>query len=836
MLSFRQLIDEIAQDVRYALRGIRKSPGFAAAVIVTLAFGIGANAAMFGIVDRLMFRPYPFLADPAHTHRLYFQQTFRGVRRTSYNGLQYTRYTDIKQWTSSFSNFAAFSTPNIAVGVGESARERRIGAVSAGFWSFFAAQPVLGRFFTAAEDTTPRGADVAVLGYGFWQSEFGGAPDVVGKTIEISNFTATIIGVAPKGFAGVISQGDQPALYVPITTYRGWQDIGSSEPDNYYMKYNNGWVSIMVRRKPNVSLEVANADFTQAYRKSYEKERGFSTNNTPIELANPVGVVSAMKPGAGPDPSLEARTTLWVTGVAAIVLLIACANVANLFLARTIRRHREIAVRLALGVTRRRLIAQTLTESLLLSLFGSVAGLLVAYWGGAGIRRLLVQSQNAPLEVFTDWRTIGVAAGAAMIAALLTGLAPALLSGRADVAKSLKAGAREGSYQRSPARSGLLVLQGALSVVLLVGAGLFVRSLDNVRSMRMGYDAEPVLFVTRNMRFMELDSAARVALRDRLVESARGIPGVISAAWINTVPFWSNSSTNLFVTGIDTVARLGRFTYQVSTAEYFDVMGTRIVRGRNFTRDDRGGAPRVMIISEGMAGVLWPNEVALGKCVRIRADTMPCTTVVGIAENMVQNDLTATNHYSYYLPADQFNPGGGNGLFLRMRGDPRQYQETVRKTLQAVMPGQSYVTVMPLLDIIDSARRSWQLGATMFVAFGVLALVVAAIGLYGVIGYNVSQRMHELGVRVALGAQSADILRLVVGQGMAFALAGVVLGAGLALFAGRWVQPLLFQQSARDPIVFAVVGAIMLVVALAASASPAARAAKADPNAALRAE
>ena len=836
MRPLRQFLDDLAQDLKYAFRGLRKSPGFAAAVIVTLAFGIGANAAMFGIVDRLMFRPYPYLADPGHTHRLYFQQTFRGERRTSSSGLQYTRYTDIKQWTTSFSNFAAFTTPNLAVGVGESARERRVAAVSAGFWGFFTARPVLGRFFTEAEDVTPRGADVAVLAYGYWQSEFGGRADVLGKVIQVANFSATVIGVAPPGFVGTISQGDPIALYVPITTYRGWADQSSTEPDNWYKKYNNGWVSIMVRRKPSVSIEQANADFTQAYRKSYLKERGFSPNSTPIDLVKPAGVVSAMKPAAGPDPSLEARTALWVTGVAAIVLLIACANVANLFLARALKRQREIAVRLALGVTRSRLVKQTLTESVVLSLIGCAVGLLVAYWGGAGIRRLLVQQQDAPLEAFTDWRTIGVAIGAAMICAVLTGLAPAFVSRSGDVSKTLKAGSREGSYQRSPVRSALLVLQGALSVVLLVGAGLFVRSLDNVRSMRIGYDAEPVLYVQRSLRGLPLDSTARVALRNQLVEKARSIPGVAAAAWVNTVPFWSNSSTALFVAGIDTVARLGRFTYQVTTKEYFDVMGTRILRGRNFTDGDRNGAERVMIVSEGMARTLWPNADPLGKCVRVNRDTMPCTTVVGVAEEMVQNDMSAKNAYTYYLPLEQFRPAEGNGLFLRMGGDPKSHQEAVRKTLQSVMPGQTYVTVMSLFDIVDGARRSWQLGATMFVAFGFLALLVAAIGLYGVIGYNVAQRMHELGVRVALGAQARDILRLVVGQGMAFAIAGVVLGIGAAVVASRWIQPLLFRQSAKDPIVYAIVAAIMLLVALAASASPAARAAKADPNSALRAE
>ena len=830
------IVDDIRQDLRYALRGLRKSPGFAAAVVVTLAFGIGANAAMFGIVDRLMFRPYPYLKDAAHTQRVYLQQSFRGVMSTQYSGIQYTRYTDIRNSTRSFSHMAAFTTPNTAVGMGDMAKERRIAAVSASFWDFFAARPEIGRFFTSAEDTTPRGADVAVLSYPLWQSEFGGRPDVLGQRLKVSNVDAEIIGVAPPGFVGV-SDLDPPVVYMPITTYRGAL-VSPADPDptNWFTRYNNGWVNIMARRKPDVTVEQANADVTQAYRASYQKELGFSPSGTPIDLFKPHGLVSAMKTGAGPDPSLEARTALWVTGVAAIVLLIACANVANLFLARALRRRREIAVRLALGVTRSRLVMQTLTESLVLSLIGSAVGLLVAYWGGAAIRRILISNQNAPIEVFTDWRTLGVAIGAAMIAAVLTGIAPSLLSIRGDLAKTLKAGSREGSYQRSYARSGLLVLQGALSVVLLVGAGLFVRSLSNVKSMRIGYDATPVLYVGRNMRGLSLDSAARVALRNQLVEQARSIPGVAAAAWINTVPFWSNSSTRLTVAGIDTVARLGRFTYQVTTKEYFDVMGTRILRGRALSDEDRAGAPRVMVVADNMARVLWPNEDPIGKCVRVGADTNPCTTVVGVAENMIQNDLSTTTGFTYYLAADQYNPGSGNGLFLRMNGDPRKQVETVRKALQSVMPGQSYVTVQPLIDIIDGARRSWKLGATMFAAFGVLALLVASIGLYGVIGYNVTQRMHELGVRVALGAQQKDILRLVVGQGMAFALAGVILGGVAAFAASKWIQPLLFRQSAKDPLVYALVGAIMLVVALAASASPARRAAKADPNSALRAE
>lgn len=831
MTSPRQLLEELAQDLRYAARAIRKSPGFAAAVILTLGLGIGANAAMFGIVDRLMFRPFAYLREPELVNRVYLRSTYRGTTTTNWS-TEYTRYLDLGRWTTSFDLWSGFAPRQMAVGLGDGARERTVAAVNATFFRFFDARPALGRFFAAEEDTTPRGADVAVLGYGFWQSEFGGR-NVLGQVLQVGNISATIIGVAPEGFAGV-NDTDPPAAYIPITTYAG-STLNERTNPRYYKTYNWGWMEMMARRKPGVTVEQASADLTQAYVRSWNAQRAMESSLTPAEIAKPTAIAGAMKVGAGPEPSLEARTALWVTGVAAIVLLIACANVANLFLARALRRQREIAVRLALGVTRRRLMMQTLTESLVLSVLGSVAGLVVAQWGGLGIRRLLIRSENASLDVLTDWRTLGVAVGVALVAGLLTGLAPALLSGRGDLTKALRAGVREGTHQRSGTRVALLVLQGALSVVLLVGAGLFVKSLQHVKAMRIGYDAEPVLLVSRNMRGLDLGDSARVRLGRELLAAAQAIPGVEAASYVSSVPFWSTSSTGLYVAGIDSVQKLGRFTYQTATTDYFRAMGTRILRGRGFTAEDRANAPPIAIVSESMARVLWPGKDAIGQCMRVRADTMPCTTVVGIAEDIVQNDLTSTQRYQYYLPLEQV-PSSASYVLLRMRGDPAAQQETVRKALQRVMPGESYVTVKPFAEIVSGQRRSWQLGATMFVGFGVLALIVAAVGLYGVIGYNVTQRMHELGVRVALGAQARDILRLVVGQGVRLAAAGVALGIALAYGASRWIEPLLFQQSARDPLVYGVVGGVLVLVALAASAVPAQRAARADPNTALRSD
>lgn len=823
-------LDQSWQDVRYALRGFRRSPGFTATVIITLALGLAANVAMFNVVDRLMFRPLAYLRDPATVHRIYWQWQDRGNMTTSMS-TQYARYLDLRKWTGSFSHSAGFSERDLAVGVGESSRELRVGAVSASFFDFFDAHPALGRFFGADEDVTPRGADVAVLSHAFWLSAFGGR-DVRGESLQVGNVRATIIGVAPLGFNGV-NDANPPAIYIPITTFAG--STGTGDSTTYFSKYQWGWMHVLVRRKPTVTVQQAEADATQAFRASWEAGRADQPANPPLETAKPRVVVSSVRPGGGPDPSLEARTALWLMMVAGIVLLIAAANVANLVLARAHRRQRETAVRLALGVGRSRLLMQSVTENLLLALSGGAASLVVAQWAGEAIRRMLIATGTAPVPVFTDWRTVGVTSCLAVATGLLIGLVPLSLSG-GDVTKTLRGGACAGVSQGMRLRSVLLVAQAALSVVLLIGAVLFVRSLEAVRAIPMGYDADRVLLVNRIIRGPGFNEAAQRQTRQVLLSTAQSMPVVESAAWASSAPFVSTSSTNLYVPGIYSVEPLGIFTYQATTVDYFRTMGTRILRGRGFTPEDRAGAPDVAVVSASMAGALWPQQDAIGKCFRMRSDTAPCVTVIGIAEDMVQRDLTGRQRYHYYVSIDQYTRTWGIGMLIQSRDDPSRQAEHIRKALQRVMPGASYVTVRPLREIVRDARRSWQMGATMFVGFGVLALAVAAVGLYGAIGYDVAQRRHELSVRVALGAQRSTILWLVVGRSVRVALAGAALGAVAVVLASRWLQPLLFQQSATDPLIYGGVGALLIAVAVSASALPAFRAAKADPNSALRAE
>ncbi len=829
-------LETIGQDLRYALRGLRAKPGFTFAVVLTLALGIGANAAMFSVVDRMLFRPPPYLADPATAHRIYFPRMFRGTE--FYGGsVPFAEYEDVARWTHSFSRLAMFADENLAVGVGDAAREMPIGVVTASFFDFFDASPAIGRWFGTREDSPPDGTPVAVLGYGYWQQRFGGRRDALGSTIQIGSVVYTIVGVAPRGFAGMWPARPR-AAYIPFSVYAS--SVVRSNPflrkEIWNRTYHWSFAQVMARRRPNVSIESANGDLTAAVRRSWEAERTASPRLPPLDVIRPRGVVASILAERGPNESSFAKVATWIGGVALVVLIIACANVANLLLARALRRRREIAVRLALGVSRARLLSQLLAESLILALLGGMAGLLVAYWGGSLLRAEFLP-REAELAVLGDSRTLFFAAAIALGAGVLTGIAPVFQSRRADLTSDLKAGAREGTYHRSTTRVALLVLQGALSVLLLVGAGLFVRSLRNVQSMRLGFDVDPLLLVYPNMRGIVLDSTRATALRRDLLDAAVNTPGVTHASLEVSVPFWSNWEVELYVTGIDTVSRLGDFRLNAVSPDYFATMGTRILQGRGITDADRDGAPRAMVVSQAMARTLWPGKNAIGQCVRVNADTVPCTYVVGVAEDIKTQSLADAREKDaglfYYLSAPQWHPDRA-GLFVRVRGDAAEHAEAIRRALQRVMPGTSYVTVTPFSDIVGDEMRSWRLGASMFLAFGLLALVLAAIGLYSVIAYNVVQRTHEMGVRVALGAQIADVVRLVVSDGMRLGVVGIVIGAAGALLGARWVKPLLFQESAHDPLVFGAVIGALLVVALAASLVPALRASRVDPNVALR--
>src|SRR5438874_9783045 len=824
-------MDILLQDRRYSLRTLKKSPGFTLGVVLTLALGIGANVTMFSVVDRMLFRPPPLLHDPAATHRVYLAETYRGKEQAS-GSLQYARYVDLTSWTTSFSRTAAFTEEDLAIGVGAEAREMRVGIVSASFFGFFDAPPVLGRYFTAAEDTPPNGTPVAVLAFAFWQTRYGGRNDVLGSPLQIGPTVYTIVGVAPEGFFGLWPT-QRPVAFIPVSCHASAWAAMRLRNESWWTTYHWQWLSMLVQRKPGASVATADADLTNAFLRSYAAQRPGSPGLTPAEIARPRAFVASVLSERGPNESSFAKVATWISGVALIVLLIACANVANLLLARALRRRREIAIRLALGVSRARLLSQLFTESVLLAVLGGLAGVVVAEWGGAVLRAQFL-AKSSEVSVMGDARTLLFGGVAALCAGLLTGLAPALTQ-HADVAGDLKAGAREGTFQRSRVRIALLVLKGALSVVLLVGAGLFVRSLRHVRVIPLGYDVDPVLLVDLNLRGTQLDSARNVELRRELLETAQAIPGVEHASRQLTVPFWSTWDMDLHVAGIDSVHRLGEFDLNAVTPQYFSTLGTRLLRGRGIEAQDGAHAPQVMVVSDAMAKALWPGRDPLGKCVRVGADTAPCSYVVGVAENIKSQQLGDDPGLFYYLSTAQWHPGQG-GLFIRTRGEGARYVETIRRRLQQVMPGAACVTVTPLRDILGEQTRSWQLGATMFLAFGALALALAAIGLYSVMAYTVAQRTQEMGVRASLGAQERDLIKLVITEGLRVGVVGIVIGVMMALAGGQWLGPLLFQESPHDPLVFGFVTVVLLGTTVLASFVPSRRAARVDPMVALRYE
>ncbi len=822
------LAEQLWRDLRHVIRGLRARPVFTIGVAGTLALGIGANAAMFGIVDRLMFRDPAGLREPARVRRVYLQWTEDGERRTDRN-MAFPRYRDFVRDARTVDAVGAFQVRTVALGRGEESREARAAVVSASYLGFFDAPPALGRWFTALEDDAPAGAEVVVLGYDYWQTRYGGRRDVLGQTLQVDRMTATIVGVAPPDFSGVADEGE-PSVFVPMSAF-----AHSMRGTGYVESYNWGWLELLVRLRPGVTVEEASADMSRALVSSWRREDKRLVDDKRLAAAQPEVLLAPLHLGRGPDASLDARVALWLTGVALLVLLIACANITNLFLSRAVARQREVALRLALGVGRLRLAWQVLLESLVLGVLGGLGGIVLARYAGGTLRALLLPD-SPDLAVFADVRTMVYAFGLALLASIATSIVPAVMATRIDVSHALKAGGRGASPRRSRLQRSLVIVQSALSVLLLVWATLFVRSLQRAESHRLGYDVETLLFAEVSMRGTQVDSGSAVALLARLDEAAREIPGVTKVAMTTSVPFWSSESRGLIVAGVDSLRRLGRFTLQAGSGEYFAATGTRIVAGRALGDEDRAGTMPVAVVSEGMARAVWPGRSALGECFRLDDASSPCRVIVGIAEESAMQSLAPTREFTYYLPVSQFPEAASPQYFIRVADAHNLPIAALRSRMQRELPGAAYVNVVPMSELLAPQYRGWRLGATMFAAFGGLALLVAALGLHSLVAYETAQREKELGVRLALGASRKRLLQLIVGQGTRLAMIGVVIGVGLALALSGAMSGLMFEQSTRDPVVFGGIALGLVVVAVLASLVPGWRATRVDPAMSLRSD
>ena len=815
-------------DLRYTLRSLARSPGFVVAAVACLAIGIGANATMFGIVDSLLFRAPPHVVDAEEVRRLYLRRTFPGLGERVNAGHAWPDYEMLLRDTVSYARVAASTGGEVVIGRGAEGRSAQGLYVTPSYFPLLGVRPALGRFFAEAENAPPSGSLVAVISYGSWQREFGGEASVLGKTIVADARTYTIIGVAPEDFTGA---GLTPLeIWLPVRTRSG--DFWSPEA---YASRNYVWIQILARLKPGVVPERAAAVATTTYR----QETADRENNDP----NARMILGPIQSERGPRGSETASVATWLAGVAGIVLLIACANVANLLLARALRRRRELAVRVALGAGRARLLAQLLTEGLVLALLGAAAGVLLAVWGGSLVRAVLLTDFASVGSPF-DPRVLAFTTAAALLTGLLCGVVPALQMSKPDLTSDLKAGAREGTFHRGKLRATLLVTQVALSVVLLFGAGLFVRSLRNVRAIDLGFDADRLLMASVDLPREGYPRERLDALYKEMMTRVVALPGIDGAAVAVTSPFHSTIGMGLSVPGRDSLPdrRTGGPYMNAVTPGFFRTMGITLQRGRTFTEADGPTSARVAVVNEEMARFVWPGEEAVGKCFAVGhfvdLDSMPCIEVVGIVENQVNDDLQAVEPTAfYYLPLDQSTDDFPmRSLFVRTSREPSAMVGTVRRAMQGVAADLPYVEVQSMQEMIDPQIRPWRLGATLFGVFGLVALVIAALGLYGVLAYTVAQRSHEMGVRVALGAQRGDVMRLVVGQGTRLALIGVVIGAAVALAAGRAVASRLYGVSASDPATLAGVAVGLVAVAAIASWLPARRATRVDPVVALRTE
>jgi macrolide transport system ATP-binding/permease protein len=812
-------------DIKYAARLLVKSPGFTAVAVLSLALGIGANTAIFSLVNAVLLRPIP-VQEPGRLATVFMTD----ARNPGTLPLSHLNYKDLRAQNQVFTEMAAFTFAQVNWSNGNASEQILLQVAAGSYFSVLGTQPAIGRGFAPEEDV--KATPVIVLSHGFWERSLGRDPSIVGRTLTINRTPFTVIGIMPDGFTGTFLGGN-PAGWVPMAMH----DVVQPNFD-WYEQRRGLFLFAFGRLKPGVGVDQAAANLRGLFA---QLEQAYPVDNKG-RSASAVSLLEArLNPGGQGGGQIVQLSVILMT-VVGIVLLIACANIANLLLARATRRRKEIAVRLALGAERLRLIRQLLTESLLLAFVGAALGIALAF----GLLNLLVAADlqlPVPLEEMAiDARVLGYTALLTVLTGILFGLAPALQASRPDVVPVLKnetvpAGANQrGLRSVFSLRQLLVVSQVALSLISLVAAGLFLRSLKHAQGIDTGFETRGVLVMNVNLGREGYTPERGQLFYQQAVERLAGLPGVQRASVAQNAPLAGGFLRSVFPEGADTTTR-DRVLVQVNSVSpgYIDTLGIPLLRGRDFLNSDMTGAPLVVIINETMAQRFWPGEEAIGKRFKFFGDN-DYTTVIGIAKNSKYNGVAEDPIPFIYQPVRQnYTPNAT--LHIRAAGNAGGLGGAVRAAVLEIDPTLSVFNVRTLEQQVSDSLAGLRINVVMLTTFGVLALLLASIGLYGVASYAVSQRTREIGLRMALGANASSVLRLVLGRGLTLVAIGIALGLGLALLGSRFISPdILPNVSVRDPLTFTATALLLTAVALLANYLPARRATRIDPLIALRSE
>jgi putative ABC transport system permease protein len=821
-------MNSLMQDLRYGARMLMKHPGFTLIAVLTLALGIGANTAIFSFVNALLLRPPGGVAEPERLVQIGRQSVTRG----GFSDSSYPDYLDYREQNTTLSGLALRAAGKaFHLSTGQEAERVDGELVSGNFFDVLGVKPALGRLIAPADAQVEGASPVAVISYRLWQRRFGGDPRIVGESIQLNARSYVVIGVADEQFNG-IKIGEPVDIWVPITMWREADPIMASYKVDFLRHRGAQWLELLGRLKPGVTLEQARAEFAVIGERLAQAHPQIYTN-----------IRARLEPGLGVDPESRAEMRSFTTipfAAVGVVLLIACANVAGLLLARNDGRRREISVRLALGASRPRIVRQLLIEGLMLALAGGALGLLFSTWLTAGVHRLLPDSyrfMSFKLDLGMDWRIFSFSLSIAVVTGLLCALLPALRASKQDLTSALKdgrlAGARGG---RVGVRSALVVTQVALSLVLLVAAGLCVRTLRNARAIDTGYEVDRVLTARLNLGRQNYDQARGQNFYQQLIDRTRALPGVSAVSLARNLPLNdSYYGTRIFPEGGD--GRGVQINFNYISPRYLETLNIPLRLGRDFFERDNERSPGVAIINETLARSVWPNQNPVGKRFTwVRPDgSKPVTEVIGVTRDTKGRNLFEPTGVFMYLPLMQ-NYQQEAILHLRTTIEPERLAAAVQREVSALDRNLPLYDIKPLRDHLTATLTPQRLLALLISGFGLLALLLASVGLYGVLAYTVTQRTPELGIRLALGAQRRDVLRLIVAQGVKLALIGVSLGLIASFALTRLLKNLLFGVSATDPLTFIITTLLLIMVALLAALVPARRATKVDPMIALRYE